>query len=139
MAVGDPVQIQQVLLNLIRNGAEAMAHIEPAGRVIEVSTSMTTASHITVSVADSGPPVDDAALGRLFRPFDTTKPDGLGVGLVISRSIVEAHGGRLWAERRSPKGLTMSFTLLTERAGHDAMRELEPGRAAPDDEAAESA
>jgi signal transduction histidine kinase len=57
------------------------------------------------------------ALGRLFRPFNTTKPDGIGVGLAISRSIVEAHGGRVWAERRSPNGLTVHFTLLTERDG----------------------
>jgi C4-dicarboxylate-specific signal transduction histidine kinase len=128
-AVGDPVQIQQVLLNLVRNAAEAMAHIEPAGRVIDVSTSMTTPSHITVSVADSGPPVDDAALGRLFRPFDTTKPDGLGVGLVISRAIIEAHGGRVWAERRSPNGLTMHFTVLTEQDGRDGMRDAGSERA----------
>jgi C4-dicarboxylate-specific signal transduction histidine kinase len=131
---GDPVQIQQVLLNLIRNAAEAMAHIEPAARVVEVSTSMTAPSQITVSVADSGPPVDDAALGRLFRPFNTTKPDGIGVGLAISRSIVEAHGGRVWAERPSPNGLTVHFTLLTERGGSNGngTRHIEPARAVPE-------
>jgi signal transduction histidine kinase len=132
-AAGDPVQIQQVLLNLIRNAAEAMAHIEPAARVVQVSTSMMAPSQVTVSVADSGPPVDDVALGRLFRPFNTTKPDGIGVGLAISRSIVEAHGGRVWAERRSPNGLTVHFTLLTERDGvaDNGTRHLESARAVP--------
>ena len=134
VAIGDPVQIQQVLLNLIRNAAEAMAHIEPAARVVEVSTSMTAPSQITVSVADSGPSVDDAALGRLFRPFSTTKPDGLGVGLAISRSIVEAHGGRVWAERRSPNGLRVHFTLPTERDGLDGngAGRIESERAVPE-------
>jgi C4-dicarboxylate-specific signal transduction histidine kinase len=134
VAAGDPVQIQQVLLNLIRNAAEAMADIEPAARVVEVSTSMTAPSQVTVSVADSGPPVDDAALRRLFRPFNTTKPDGIGVGLAISRSIVEAHGGRVWAERRSPNGLTVHFTLLAERDGStgNGTRHIEPARAVPE-------
>jgi signal transduction histidine kinase len=111
---GDPVQIQQVLLNLIRNAAEAMANIEPDAREVEVSTSATAPGQITVSVGDSGPPIDEAAFNRLFRPFDTTKPDGLGMGLSISRSIVEAHGGRLWAERRATGGLVMHVTLPTE-------------------------
>jgi len=111
---GDPVQLQQVLLNLIRNAAEAMATIEPAAREVEVSTSVTAPGQITMSVRDSGPPIDDAAFNRLFRPFYTTKPDGLGMGLSISRSIVEAHGGRLWAERCATGGLMMHVTLPTE-------------------------
>ena len=134
LAAGDPVQIQQVLLNLIRNAAEAMTHIEPASRVIEISTSMTAPGQITVSVRDSGPPLDDAALGRLFRPFHTTKPNGLGVGMAISRSIIEAHGGRVWAERCSPTGLMACFTLLTEREAVDenGARHAEFERAVPD-------
>jgi len=95
---------------------------------------MTASSQITISVADSGPSVDDAALGRLFRPFSTTKPDGLGVGLAISRSIVEAHGGRVWAERRSPNGLRVHFTLPTERDGLDGngAGRIESERAVPE-------
>ena len=112
---GDPVQIQQVLLNLIRNAAEAMANIAPDAREVEVSTSVPAPGQITVSVADSGPPIDDAVFNRLFRPFYTTKSDGLGMGLSISRSIVEAHSGRLWAERRATGGLVMHVTLPTEK------------------------
>lgn len=113
-AVGDPVQVQQVLLNLIRNASEAMASIEPSAREVEVSTALTMPGQITVSVGDSGPAIDDAVFERLFRPYYTTKPDGLGMGLAISRAIVEAHGGRLWAARRAGGGLVMRFTLPAE-------------------------
>jgi len=113
-AVGDPVQVQQVLLNLIRNASEAMASIKPSAREVEVSTALTMPGQITVSVGDSGPAIDDAVFDRLFRPYYTTKPDGLGMGLAISRSIVEAHGGRLWAARRAGVGLVMRFTLPVE-------------------------
>ncbi|MGH7303624.1 MAG: sensor histidine kinase [Candidatus Rokuibacteriota bacterium] len=111
---GDRVQLQQVLLNLIRNAAEAMADVAPTTRDVEVSTSLTAPGQITVSVADSGCSIDAAVFDRLFHPFYTTKRDGLGMGLAISRSIVEAHGGRLWAERRASGGLVLSFTLPAE-------------------------
>jgi signal transduction histidine kinase len=113
-AVADPVQLQQVLLNLIRNAAEAMRSIDPHAREVEVSTARTTSGQIAVAVKDSGPAIDDGAFSRLFRPFQTTKPDGLGIGLVISRSIVEAHGGFLWAERCTTDGLVTQFTLPAE-------------------------
>jgi signal transduction histidine kinase len=116
----DSVQIQQVLLNLIRNAAEAMASLQPDAREVEVSTSASAPGHITVSVGDSGPPIGDAVFTRLFRPFYTTKPAGLGMGLSISRSIVEAHGGRLQAERRATGGLVMHMTLPTEMRRTDA-------------------
>jgi signal transduction histidine kinase len=108
---GDSVQLQQVLLNLVRNAVEAMATIEPDARQVVVATSLTAPDQITVSVRDAGPPLDDAVFSRLFTPFYTTKPDGLGMGLAISRSIVEAHGGRLWGERYAGGGLVMRFTL----------------------------
>lgn len=91
-----------------------MTSIAPDARVVEVSTSVSAPGQITLSVRDSGPPIDDAAFNRLFRPFYTTKPDGLGMGLSISRSIVEAHSGRLWAERRATGGLVMHITLPTK-------------------------
>jgi two-component system sensor kinase FixL len=100
-----------VLLNLIRNAAEAMADVTPTTREVEVSTSLTAPGQITVSTTDSGRPIDEAAFERLFQQFYTTKREGLGVGLAISRSIVEAHGGCLWAERRAERGLVMRFTL----------------------------
>jgi signal transduction histidine kinase len=111
---GDRVQLQQVLLNLIRNAAEAMADIAETTREVEVATSLTPPGQITVSVADSGRPIDDTAFGRIFHPFYTTKRGGLGMGLVISRSIVEAHGGHLWAERQTAGGLVVHFTLPAE-------------------------
>jgi len=132
-AVGDPVQVQQVLLNLIRNASEAMASIERSAREVEVSTALTIPGQITVSVGDSGPAIDDAVFDRLFRPYYTTKPDGLGMGLAISRSIVEAHGGRLWAARRAGVGLVMRFTLPVETnpAAADDPLHLSPRESAP--------
>ena len=112
--MGDAVQLQQVLLNLVRNSAEAMAHIPPSAREVTIATLATTPGEITVSVEDAGPAIDNTVFERLFNPFYTTKPDGLGMGLAISRSIIEAHGGRLWAERRSAGGLLMLFTLPVE-------------------------
>jgi signal transduction histidine kinase len=91
-----------------------MADVAPAAREVEVSTALTAPGRITVSVADSGRPIDDAALERLFHPFYTTKRSGLGMGLAISRSIVEAHGGHLSAERRAAGGLVVCFTLPAE-------------------------
>jgi len=109
--MADAVQLQQVLLNLVRNAAEAMAGIAPAAREVQITTVATSPREVTVSVEDSGPTIADTVFERLFSPFYTTKADGLGMGLAISRSIVEAHAGRLWAERRSAGGLLMRFTL----------------------------
>ena len=113
--MGDVVQLQQVLLNLVRNAAEAMAGLQPAAREVEITTLATASGQMTVSVGDSGPPIDDVVFERLFNAFYTTKPDGLGMGLAISRAIVEAHGGRLWAERRPTGGLHVLFTLPAQQ------------------------
>jgi signal transduction histidine kinase len=131
---GDPVQLQQVLLNLIRNAAEAMANLEAGAREVKVSTSATASGQIAVSVEDSGPAIDDAVFDGLFRQFYTTKPDGLGMGLAISRSIVEAHGGRLWAERRAAGGLMMRFTLpvtVTRTTADHPLQPSAPANVAP--------
>ncbi|HET7875334.1 MAG TPA: GAF domain-containing protein [Methylomirabilota bacterium] len=108
---GDAVQLQQVLLNLVRNAAEAVAGNQTEGREVVVRTTASPPDQVMVSVEDAGPPIDEATFDGLFIPFHTTKPEGLGMGLAISRSIVEAHGGRLWAERRPGRGLAMRFTL----------------------------
>ena len=109
----DRVQIQQVILNLVRNGLDAMA--DQPRRELEVATSAASEEMAIVSVTDTGPGVDGAAAARLFQPFVTTKANGMGVGLSISRTIVEAHGGRIWTEPNPEGGAAFHFTL--RRAG----------------------
>ncbi|UAL09899.1 PAS domain S-box protein [Caulobacter segnis] len=107
----DRVQVQQVLLNLIRNGIDAMHDGETRRRALVITTEVTDEGWSRVSVADSGPGIADAVRERLFQPFMTTKPQGMGVGLSISRSIIEAHGGRIWAEANPGGGALFRFTL----------------------------
>ncbi|HYE40241.1 MAG TPA: ATP-binding protein, partial [Ramlibacter sp.] len=113
--VGDRVQLQQVLLNLIVNAMEAMLDAPDGPRELWVSTERTDADGdgdaILVGVRDSGPSPDPSHLARVFDAFYSTKPDGLGMGLAICRSIVEAHGGRLWAAAAAPRGTLFQFTL----------------------------
>ena len=108
--LGDALQLEQVLMNLVRNAAEAMAGRAKDPEVI-VRTALDGPEHLALSVADCGPPVDAASFERMFVAFHTTKADGLGMGLAISRSIVEAHGGRLWAERRSECGMALMMAF----------------------------
>ena len=117
----DRVQIQQVVLNLVRNGLEAMA--DQKRREMEVATSL-SGDMAMVSVADTGPGVDAAAKARLFQPFVTTKANGMGVGLSISRTIVEAHGGRIWTEPNPAGGAVFCFTL---RQAEDSEQERGDG------------
>ena len=108
---GDKVQLQQVILNLIINGLEAMAKSKDGVRELSVSSSVDEANNVTVAVRDSGTGVDSANLERVFDAFFTTKSDGMGMGLAISRTIIESHGGRLWATANSPNGAVFQFTL----------------------------
>jgi C4-dicarboxylate-specific signal transduction histidine kinase len=107
---GDRVQLQQVLLNLIMNGIEAMAAVTSRPRSLWVQSLSDEYGNVLVAVRDSG-----TGLGldgdRVFTPFFTTKADGMGMGLSISRSLIEAHGGRLWAKPNSPHGAVFYFTL----------------------------
>jgi signal transduction histidine kinase len=108
---GDRVQVQQVVLNLILNALEAMELLEGGARELSVSTELNPGSDIIVSVRDSGPGIDADRLEKVFAPFYTTKSSGMGMGLSICRSIIGAHGGRLWAEPNRPIGTMFKFTL----------------------------
>jgi PAS domain S-box-containing protein len=110
---GDRVQLQQVILNLIINGLEAIAKSKDSARELSISSGVDDANHVIVTVKDSGEGLDAANLERVFDAFYTTKPEGMGMGLAISRTIVESHGGRLWATPNSPKGAVFQFTLST--------------------------
>lgn len=113
---GDQVQLQQVLLNLLLNAMEALGDNPPARRLVTVRTRSTN-SMVEVTVSDSGCGISENELLRVFEPFFTSKPNGLGMGLAISRSIIEAHGGRLWAENNVAGGTTFSFTLPAAKGG----------------------
>jgi signal transduction histidine kinase len=110
------VQLQQVVLNLIINAVEAMSGVNYGARELLVSTGKADSGDVLVVVRDSGPGIAPAALERIFDAFYTTKVTGLGMGLSICRSIIEAHGGRLWASGSEPRGATFQLTLPPETA-----------------------
>jgi len=104
--------LQQVLLNLILNAAEAMSSVEEGARELLISTEQDQTGAL-VAVRDSGPGIDAQHLDRVFDAFYTTKFSGTGMGLSICRSIIDAHGGKLWAEANEPRGAVFQFTLPT--------------------------
>jgi C4-dicarboxylate-specific signal transduction histidine kinase len=110
---GDRVQLQQVVLNLIVNAVQAMGAVAEGPRALFITTARAEPNGVLVAVKDSGPGLDPKSLERLFDPFYTTKPGGLGMGLSICRSIVEAHGGRLWVTANLPRGAIFHFTVPT--------------------------
>jgi len=119
VVLGDRVQLQQVLLNLILNAIDAMATVEEPDRKLEIRARPDThggPSAVRISVIDRGVGFGEMETSRLFEPFYTTKPNGMGIGLAISRTIVEAHRGRLWAEPNHGRGATFSIVLPTEGA-----------------------
>ncbi len=114
---GDRGQLQQVLLNLIRNGIEAMSGASDDARLLKIASKLCDSGMIQVSVSDRGSGVDPALENRIFEPLFTTKPDGMGMGLSICRSILEAHGGRLSVSRNIPNGSVFQFSLpITPRS-----------------------
>ena len=108
---GDRVQLQQVLLNVILNAVEAMSGVSEGARELRISTGPDAAGGVLVTVQDSGPGLPPASADHLFDAFYTTKPGGMGMGLAICRSIVEAHGGQIWAAGAAGPGATVQFTL----------------------------
>jgi signal transduction histidine kinase len=109
--LGDRIQLQQVLLNLMMNACEAMSGHAEGPRELAITSARPDAGAVLIRVADSGPGLSQASRDRLFQAFHTTKPHGMGMGLAISRSIVEAHGGRLWATANEPRGAVFLFTV----------------------------
>jgi hypothetical protein len=114
---GDRVQLQQVVLNLILNALQAMGAVSESARQVLITKSRIESNDLYVGVQDTGPGLSPETLPRLFEPFHTTKPNGMGMGLTICRSIIESHGGRLWASACQPHGLSFSLRSLLDR--HD--------------------
>lgn len=111
LVLGDRIQLQQVILNLILNAMEAMSDVSPQPRELSVSSAKDGPNGALVSVRDSGTGLDGTVLDRLFETFYTTKAHGMGIGLAVSRTIIQAHGGRLWAAPNVPQGAIFQFTL----------------------------
>jgi PAS domain S-box-containing protein len=114
---GDRVQLQQVIINLVKNGIDAMAAVAETPRSLLIRSELDDADQVTVAVRDLGCGVEPETADRLFDPFFTTKPDGMGMGLSICRTIIKAHGGRLWATRNDGPGMTFHFTLAPVKEG----------------------
>jgi signal transduction histidine kinase len=109
--IGDRVQLQQVMLNLILNAADAMRETKDRSRDLAVSTFRENEREVRLSVRDSGAGIDPENAAKLFEAFYTTKSNGMGVGLSISRSIIESHAGRIWAMPNDGPGATFFFTI----------------------------
>jgi signal transduction histidine kinase len=111
LVMADRVQIQQVVMNLILNGIQAMSALSDRGRVLTIKTERGESNKILVAVQDCGIGIDPGDIERVFAAFHTTKPHGMGMGLSISRSIVESHGGELLATPNDGPGVTFRFSL----------------------------
>jgi len=108
---GDKVQLEQVLLNVVRNACDAIGASDDGLRVITIRTRESRLGYVVIEVSDSGVGVKGGEVERIFQHFFSTKPQGLGMGLAISRSIIEAHGGRIWATANPERGLTLHIEL----------------------------
>jgi signal transduction histidine kinase len=131
---GDRVQVQQVILNLVINAIEAMNHVDEGPHELRIRTGTADQDGVLICVHDSGPGLDPANAERIFESFFTTKPSGMGMGLSISRSIIEAHGGQLWASANLPRGAIFQFTVpaspdqQSPRPANDRVMSVEDSR-----------
>jgi len=116
--MGDRVQLQQVLMNLMMNSIDAMKNVDGT-RELTIQSQRAENGQVLISVSDTGVGLPPQQADQIFNAFFTTKPHGTGMGLRISRSIVESHGGRLWAADNSPRGARFAFTLPTKIEGHE--------------------
>jgi signal transduction histidine kinase len=117
IVTGDRIQLQQVILNLLRNASDAMADVDDRLRELLIRTERDDGDRVRVSVRDAGVGVDPQSMNKLLDAFYTTKGDGMGIGLSVSRTIVERHGGRLWAEPNDGPGATFVFSIPSDREG----------------------
>jgi C4-dicarboxylate-specific signal transduction histidine kinase len=118
---GDRVQLQQVVLNLILNAVEAMGSVEAGPRELTIASEQNPAEGVLVAVRDSGPGIDPEHRERVFQAFYTTKSSGVGMGLSICRSIIDVHGGRLWADANEPRGAVFQLALpVVEEEAHES-------------------
>jgi signal transduction histidine kinase len=121
---GDRVQLQQVIMNLLRNGADAMASVQDRAKQLLVRTELDEDNHVRLMVEDAGVGFGPDGAERLFQAFYTTKTDGMGIGLSISRSIIERHNGRLWAQANDGPGATFFFSIPEYTADESAGQEI---------------
>jgi PAS domain S-box-containing protein len=117
MVTGDRVQLQQVILNLVKNASDAMSAVNDWPRQLQIKTERDTDDQVRLTIQDAGVGLDPQAMDRLFQAFYTTKNDGMGIGLSVSRSIIERHHGRLWAEPNDGPGATFSFSIPPRQEG----------------------
>jgi len=120
VVTGDRVQLQQVILNLLKNASDAMRAVNDRPRELQIRTERGTDDQVRLTVRDAAVGVDLQAMDRLFQAFYTTKNDGMGIGLSVSRSIIERHHGRLWAEPNDGPGATFSFSIPRQGGTSDA-------------------
>jgi len=117
LVTGDRVQLQQVILNLLRNASDAMSAVEDRPRQLLIRTERDEDDRVRLTVQDSGVGFDPQSADRIFDAFYTTKTDGMGIGLSVSRSIIESYQGRLWATRNDGPGAAFSFSIPRAREG----------------------